>query len=329
MPNGFHPMKDREFQQWLKQMEARFPIGFVDNRLNLEARKAESIFQSESHIVGKWANSRKIVTLVLRVLGLSRKGARNALDIKLTHNTLPVESLPAAFNNFRILHISDPHFNDHDGFLEKLVHTIQQAEFDFCVLTGDYRFRSFGSSAMAMKGLAEIARVVNTDIVAVLGNHDSIKAVPEIERLGITVLINEHIKINRGSANLLIAGVDDPRYYRTDDIDLSLNGVDALESTPSILLAHSPELYVDAAAAGFDAYLCGHTHAGQVCLIPGKTLIKNFRSPDWTLAGRWLYDGMNGYTSAGVGTSVVNARFNCAPEVTLHKLCVDSASQLI
>lgn len=320
-------MKDREFQQWLKQVEARFPIGYVDHRLKLETRIAESIFQSESHIIGKWANARKMVTLALRALRLSRKGAENALDIKLTHNTVPVTSLPVAFNNFKILHISDPHFNDHDGFLEKLVHTIQKAEFDCCVLTGDYRFRSFGSSAMAMKGLAEIARVVNTDIVAVLGNHDSLKVVPEIERLGISVLVNEHIKIKRGRTNLLIAGVDDPRYYRTDDIDLSLKGVDSLDSIPSILLAHSPELYVDAARAGFDAYFCGHTHAGQICLIPGKTLIKNFRSPGWTLAGSWFYDGMNGYTSAGVGTSVVNARFNCSPEITIHTLCAAPASQ--
>jgi len=232
-----------------------------------------------------------------------------------------VTKLHDQFSGYKILQISDPHFNDHDGFLEVLTKLIKQTDFDICVLTGDYRFRSFGSSVMAINGLAEVARAVETETVAILGNHDSITMVPAIENLGIRVLVNEHITVNRGSASLLIAGVDDPRFYRTDDIALSLKGAIDPESTPSILLAHSPEIYSEAAKAGFDAYLCGHTHAGQVCLIPGKTMLKNFRSPNWTLEGCWAYDGMLGYTSAGVGTSVVNARFNCVPEITLHELC--------
>jgi len=314
-------MNDHEFQRWVEQSGSRFPAGFVDGRLRTEARKVESIFDSESHLIGRWANPRELLKFGLRCSGLSRKGARNALDIKLRHNKLFVADLQEELNSFKILQISDPHFNDHDRFLDNLLGVIKQIEFDLCVLTGDYRYRSYGCSEKAMSGLAEISRVIDTEIVAVLGNHDSIRMVPEIESLGITVLVNEHITINRGMANLLIAGVDDPRYYRTDDIDLSLKGAPAMDSISSILLAHSPELYADAAGAGFNTYLCGHTHAGQVCVVPGKTLFKNFRSPGWTLAGHWVYNNMQGYTSAGVGTSVVNARFNCPPEITLHELC--------
>jgi len=313
-------MQDHDFQRWVEQTGDRFPIGFVDDRLTLETRKADSIFQSESRFIGKWFNPRTLLSFSLGVSGLRRRGAKNALDLQLKHNRLSVAKLPNEFNGFKILHISDPHFNDHDHFLDILVSAIKNTEFDLCVLTGDYRFKSFGTSEMALRGLAEIARVVNTEIIAVLGNHDSIAMVPNLERFGINVLLNEHTNIKRGGATLLVAGVDDPRYYRTDDIELSLKGAVAPVSTPSILLAHSPELYVEAANAGFDAYMCGHTHAGQVCLVPGKTLFKNFRSPGWTLAGSWEHNGMHGYTSAGVGTSVVNARFNCAPEITLHEL---------
>jgi len=319
-------MENREFHRWVEQTGSRFPSGFVDGRLKTETRKAESIFESESHLVGRWLNPRELLKFGLRCSGLGRKGAKNALDIKLRHNRLNVAKLRKEFNNFKILHISDPHFNDHEGFLDNLVSIIKKTDFDLCVLTGDYRFRSFGSSAMAIRGLAEISRVMDTEIVAILGNHDSIRMVPEIERLGITVLINEHITINCGSANLIIAGVDDPRFYRTDNIELSLKGAVAKGTASSILLAHSPELYADAANAGFDAYLCGHTHAGQVCVIPGKTLFKNFRSPGWTLAGHWVFNSMHGYTSAGVGTSVVNARFNCPPEITLHELTDQSSA---
>jgi len=313
-------IEEHEFHRWVEQSGTRFPAGFVEDRLDFENRKAASIFESESRFIGKWFNPRELLTLSLRLSGLSRRGIKNALDIVLRNNTIAVPELPVELEGYKILQISDPHFNDHAGFLDKIERVVDTIDFDLCVFTGDYRFRSFGTSDQAIKGLSELARFIDTKMLAVLGNHDSIKMVPQIENIGITVLVNEHMVIERGSTKLLIAGVDDPRFYRTDDIELSLTGAPDNTLITSILLAHSPELYVDAANSGFDAYLCGHTHGGQVCLVRGKTLFKNFRSPGWTLAGCWEHDGMQGYTSAGVGTSVVNARFNCEPEITLHEL---------
>jgi len=311
---------DEAFTNWVEQNGTRFPKCFVDNRLKIETRKAVSIFNSESSFFGKWINPRVLLSYGLRFSGLTKKGADNALKIQLRRNKLSISHLPEEFVGYKILQISDPHFNDHEGFIDRIVDILKQTEFDLCVFTGDYRFRSFGSSEKAISGLSKIAGIVETKMLAILGNHDSIRMVPEIEILGVTVLMNEHVVIERGDKRLLIAGVDDPRYYRTDDIALALNGAPAMNSTASILLAHSPELYQEAARVGFDAYLCGHTHGGQVCLIPGKTLFKNFRSPGWTLAGCWVHDSMSGYTSSGVGTSVVNARFNCTPEITIHEL---------
>lgn len=313
-------MVETEFQQWEKDQGARFPRGFIDKRLGSEKRKFVSIFDSESTFLGKLFTARVLLGYGLRFTGLSTKGAMNALDIQLRRNKMVVQNLPPEFSGFKVLQISDPHFNNHKGFIERLVGIIENTEYDLCVLTGDYRFRSFGSSKNAIDGLREIARVVTSDTLAILGNHDSITMVPEIETLGITVLVNEHKVVERGDSSLLIAGVDDPRYYRSDDLTLSLDKAPAPSSIASILLAHSPELFAEAASAGFDVYLCGHTHGGQICPIAGKTLVKNFRSPRWTLAGAWKYEGMSGYTSSGVGTSVVNARFNCAPEITVHEL---------
>jgi predicted MPP superfamily phosphohydrolase len=88
----------------------------------------------------------------------------------------------------------------------------------------------------------------------------------------------------------------------------------------SVLLAHSPEIYRDAAFAGFDVMLCGHTHAGQIRLPGAIALTYNSAAPRYTGDGSWSFDLMQGYTSAGTGSSVVPARFNCPPEITLHRL---------
>jgi len=104
-------MEEHEFYRWVEQSAARFPIGFIDNRLNIETRKEESIFSSESRFIGKWINPRTLLTLALRFSLLSAKGASNALDIKLISNKLSVPLLQPEFNGFKILHITDPHFS--------------------------------------------------------------------------------------------------------------------------------------------------------------------------------------------------------------------------
>jgi predicted MPP superfamily phosphohydrolase len=88
----------------------------------------------------------------------------------------------------------------------------------------------------------------------------------------------------------------------------------------SILLAHSPEIYRRAAYVGFDVMLCGHTHGGQIRLPGTPALTYNSAAPRYTGEGDWTFDLMQGYTSAGTGSSIFPARFNCPPEITLHRL---------
>jgi predicted MPP superfamily phosphohydrolase len=85
-------------------------------------------------------------------------------------------------------------------------------------------------------------------------------------------------------------------------------------------LSHTPEVYRQAAHAGYDAFLCGHTHGGQICLPGGIPLTLDARCPRRLGRGAWRHQSMQGYTSAGAGTSIVNLRFNCPPEITLHTL---------
>jgi hypothetical protein len=77
------------------------------------------------------------------------------------------------------------------------------------VLTGDYRGRTYGDWRPCLEGVARLCQALRGDIYAVLGNHDSIAMVPDLEALGIRVLLNECIAIDRGGALIYLAGVDD------------------------------------------------------------------------------------------------------------------------
>ena len=160
--------------------------------------------------------------------------------------------------------------------------------------------------------------MLHGDVYAVLGNHDSITMVPDLEALGIRVLLNECVAINRGQASIYLAGVDDAHFYRADNIEKAAAGIP--QGCVSVLLSHTPEIYSQAAHTGFDLMLSGHTHGGQICLPGGLPILLEADLPRAFGAGAWRHAGMAGYTSVGTGSSVVPVRFNNRPEMTLHQL---------
>jgi hypothetical protein len=169
-----------------------------------------------------------------------------------------------------------------------------------------------------MEGLARVCAAIPVPIYAVLGNHDTIRMVPAIEAMGIRLLLNDADAIVRGEQRIYLAGIDDAHYYRADNIQRAAEAIPPNEV--SILLSHTPEVYRQAAHAGFQVLLSGHTHGGQICLPGGIPVMLDAVLPRRMGAGAWRYGGMVGYTSVGVGTSIVPVRLNCLPEITLHHL---------
>jgi uncharacterized protein len=88
----------------------------------------------------------------------------------------------------------------------------------------------------------------------------------------------------------------------------------------SVLLSHTPEIYRQAAHGGFDLLVSGHTHGDQICLPGSIPITLDSVLPRHMGSGPWKHRDMVGYTSVGVGTSVVPVRINCLPEITLHHL---------
>ena len=184
-----------------------------------------------------------------------------------------------------------------------------------------------------MKKLVQYIPGIGHSCYGILGNHDSISLVPELESMGIQMLVNESVRIDTHAQNILLAGVDDPYCYFAADLNDCLKACqsqkrDGCKSSPApdlqtelgIALAHTPELANAAAAAGFSIYLTGHTHGGQVCWPWGKPVDPEMGINRAHLSGCWQVGNMPGYTSRGSGTSIVDARFFCPPEVTLHTL---------
>jgi uncharacterized protein len=255
---------------------------------------------------------------VLRSAGLYGRGRRNAHDVQLRHNHILCKRLPSAFDGFTILQISDMHADMSQGAMQRVIGLVGDLDYDACVLTGDFRGKTFGLFARTIEGVERVRTHLRGPVYGVLGNHDTIRMVPALEAMGIRMLLNECVVIERGEAHIHLAGIDDAHFFRVDNIEKAGDAIP--QGAFAVLLSHTPEVYRQAAHAEFDLMLSGHTHGGQICLPGGIPITLDSKLPRRLGAGAWTYQGMAGYTSVGAGSSIVAARLNCPPEITLHYL---------
>jgi predicted MPP superfamily phosphohydrolase len=227
--------------------------------------------------------------------------------------------LPKAFDGFTILQISDLHVEQSEAAMMRVIQIVETLRYDICILTGDYRAKTWGPYDESLAGVARVCAALKGPVYGVLGNHDTIRMVPGLEEMGIRMLLNEAEAIECDGEHIHLAGIDDAHFYRMDNIEKAAENIPHEEF--SILVTHTPEIYRQATHADFDVLLSGHTHGGQICLPGGTPITLSAVLPRALASGPWRHHGMIGYTSVGAGSSVVPVRFNCPPEITLHRLC--------
>jgi predicted MPP superfamily phosphohydrolase len=303
-----------------QQLEYRLGRTHARQRIGIEDEHEQRVFGGGINFFHpeNWYAAHSMIAAVLRLTGFYGVGHRNTLRFAVRHNSVPVAGLPAALEGFTLLHMSDLHADMNPPAMAELASCIDALDYDVCVLTGDYRAQTYGPFDPAINAMADLLEHVYAPVYAVLGNHDSVRMLPALEELGVRMLLNEAAQVRRGNASLHLVGIDDAHYYRVDSIAEASR--DLPSDAVSVLLSHTPEIYRQAAYAGFDLMLCGHTHGGQICLPGGIPLTLDAKCPRRLGAGAWRHGGMQGYTSVGAGTCIVPVRLNCPPEVVLHHL---------
>ncbi len=304
----------------LRKLEHRLGGVHARQRIGIETDDHLRVFGGGLNFLHmeNWRSAPALITTALKLSGLYWRARRNAERVVLRRNAFALPGLPPAFDGYTILHISDMHVDMNPGAMRNLARLVDGLDYDSCVMTGDFRGRTFGAFTAMMAGLKEVCAHLKGPIYGVLGNHDSILMVPGMEEMGIRVLLNETQTIVRDGQNLHLAGIDDAHYFRVDNIEKTAAQIPRDEV--SILLSHTPEIYRQAAHAGFDVLLGGHTHGGQICLPGSIPITLEAKLPRRMGAGAWRHGAMQGYTSVGAGSSIVPVRLNCPPEITLHRL---------
>jgi predicted MPP superfamily phosphohydrolase len=236
---------------------------------------------------------------------------------------IPIRNLPEALHGFTIAQISDIHVGPtiKGPYVDAIVDAVNELKADLIAVTGDL---VDGSVRDLARHTAPLARLnARHGAFFVTGNHEYYSGerawTAEFKRLGMRVLMNEHVVLAHEGERIVIAGVADYSAHHFNPAQRS-DPAAALKDAPSdaaarILLAHQPRSAPAAAAAGFDLQLSGHTHGGQ--FWPWMFFVR-LQQP--FTAGLHRLNDLWVYISRGTGYWGPPKRFGSPSEITHLRL---------
>jgi uncharacterized protein len=282
-----------------------------------------------------------IVIATVPAVGVMFGSIKGRFDFFTRYRKLSFPNLPAAFDGFRIIQISDSHLGSfHSNFdaLQEVVDIINGHHPDIIVFTGDL-VNNFHQETNGWESVFGKLKAT-MGCYSILGNHDYgyysrwksyqnkvdnfDKIVAANERLGFTLLRNQNVLLERNGQSIALAGVEywgtSGHYPNTGNLALASQGI---EDAPfKVLLTHDPDHW-DAEVVGetnYDLSLAGHTHGMQFGF--------DFKGFTWSPAKykfkRWdgLYQQNNQFlfVNRGLGTLSMPVRVGMSPEITLIEL---------
>lgn len=209
--------------------------------------------------------------------------------------------------------------------LIRIVNEINKQHPDLILCAGDFVSGHKPKQSLPIEDIAKELSILKPKygFYAVLGNHDWWQGGDNITNVlrknGIIVLGNENRVIDINNKKLYIAGAEDIT-TRSIDLAKSLENV----SSPTILLTHSPDIFPFITkktnfdlTKNVDLTLAGHLHGGQVSIpFIGPLIIPSSYGSKYA-KGLIKENGKLMFVTQGIGTSILNVRFNCVPEIVV------------
>lgn len=241
-------------------------------------------------------------------------------NLKVTEYSIPFENLPAAFEDFHIVQLSDLHGSEFGKDNRLLVERVRALEPDIIAITGDMADNAgnvhvFDTLLEGLRGIAPIYYVS--------GNHEwGGRCMPQVRELlekhGVEYLSNEYMPIYRSGEKIIIAGTEDA--FGPADMIKPHELIEKLrEDYPdsfTMLLGHRNLWIEDYPSLPVDLILSGHAHGGIIRLpfVGGLLSVKHELFAEYE---KGLYQGEN-YTlavSCGLGNSIKIPRMFNRPEL--------------
>lgn len=244
--------------------------------------------------------------------------------LSISNYNITNDKIPSAFNDYKIVQISDLHNTRSKTLTDALIKEIKRQEPDMIVITGDLIDCQKYDLQSALDLIEEIKNVA--PIYYVPGNHEAGSGKYEditscLAEKGVHVLDDTYDTITINNDSFDILGVSDPAFYPSylsDQMGAALE--DILEGIEDgnfkLLLSHRPELFDVYTEYDIDLVLSGHAHGGQIRLpfIGGLVAPNQGLFPKYT-SGEFKQNDTTMIVSRGIGNSVLPFRIKNYPSV--------------
>ena len=286
-----------------------------------------------------WLTRGALVLYIIFFLLFLKGILYDRFNYKITNETIVSDKISEAFNEFKIIHLSDIHigaFYNNEDKLKKAVKQVNALEPDLILFTGDLVV-NLANELNDFKVLEQLK--AKHGIYSILGNHDygeyynwkseedELQNLQDLKtyqkQLGFNLLLNKNKIISVNGDSIAIIGVENwgkPPFPQYGDLNNALKGTENIAF--KILLSHDPTHWdVEVKEkTDVDLTLSGHTHGMQFGIIT-----KNIKwSPIHLKYDKWggLYseNGQHLYVNVGLGSIGYPGRVGIRPEITLITL---------
>ena len=218
-----------------------------------------------SRIVAIAVGAVTVVLVVWGVIEAMRVPRVRAVEVRIPR-------LGPGLDGTKVVVLADTHFGplDRTRWSTATAEAVNRLEPDIVCHAGDI---ADGTVAARLSQAAPLGTIrARLARVYVTGNHEYFGEaqnwLDHMASLGWQPLHNRNVVVSRGGSDLVLAGIDDVTARSSGleghgaDLAEALSGVDP--DLPVLLVAHQPKQVVQAAAAGVDLQVSGHTHGGQI-----------------------------------------------------------------
>jgi len=250
-------------------------------------------------------------------------------NVTVTHQRFNAQAGRGDGTCLRLLHLSDLHVERTSPRERRLNALIASLQPDLIVFSGDFVNLSYTNDGQARKDIRAIIGAWRAPLgVYCVPGTPLVEPLPRVVEFvegldNLTLLTNRWATVETPCGALHILGLITTHDLKTDREALARMMENAPDDGLKLLLAHAPDIALEAADAGFDLYLCGHTHGGQIRLPLIGALASSSQLGKRFIMGRYAVKGMTLYTSRGLGMEGLGApraRFLCPPEIILWEI---------
>jgi hypothetical protein len=254
------------------------------------------------------------------VLLVLAAGTVQALRLRTRTVPLPIAKPAGALKKLRAVQISDVHVSPvmPVSRLARIVDRVNALAPDIVFITGD--LVSDDTPSRELRRVSEVLRRLQPPlgVFACTGNHEYYggleRTCAAIRAGGVRILEDEAVLV---ADSFYVIGRKDPTSVPRGGVRTPLSeilsGVD--KSRPLLLLDHQPIHLEEAAAAGIDLQLSGHTHNGQV--FPINLINKRIYELNWGLLKK---GPTRFYVTSGAGTWGPPVRLGSTSEIVLFEI---------